>query len=374
MKGYHAVFSDDSRTAIATRLLISCAATVDLLMMTVEATGFHGCDKECQDLGGPFDTATQGWEGHLGPGFMYTRTCMGLLSDCVYLIYFLVRIRTYDSKEQGDENYLPEPAAIFKAYVQTEFARDFLALAPIYWCFFRNPWSRSNRILILLRFGVKDQEVSKLLVSMRIKMNLQMLRVMKFLFVLMLYVHAMTCITMIISYMLIIGKAAGRDEVLRWLDLQSAEEFSFGDYFGFYLHSQLWVWSNVSGWGGNWSPHTFVTSGWTYLNQFMGVFLYMYLLGGMVSLLQNFDLSAAEFASNRDKINKFLQLREVPPEMQLRVHTYLDEYWSLKHGVDEQEVLSSLPHFIRHDLAWFLNQQFLEKIPMFFGACAVVYI
>jgi hypothetical protein len=98
-----------------------------------------------------------------------------------------------------------------------------------------------------------------------------------------------------------------------------------------------------------------------------GVFLYMYLLGGMVSLLQNFDLSAAQFASHRDKINTFLQLREIPAEMQLRVHTYLDEIWLLKHGVDEQEVLSSLPHFIRHDLAWFLNQQFLEKIPMFFG-------
>ena len=87
----------------------------------------------------------------------------------------------------------------------------------------------------------------------------------------------------------------------------------------------------------------------------------------MVNLLQNFNLNAAAFASHRDKINTFLQLREIPAEMQLRVHRYLDEIWLLKHGVDEQEVLSSLPHFIRHDLSWFLNQQFLEKIPMFFG-------
>ena len=111
------------------------------------------------------------------------------------------------------------------------------------------------------------------------------------------------------------------------------------------------------------SPHEHRTE----LIWLQGVFLYMYLLGGMVNLLQNFNLNAAAFASHRDKINTFLQLREIPAEMQLRVHRYRDEIWLLKHGVDEQEVLASLPHFIRHDLAWFLNQQFLEKIPMFFG-------
>jgi len=29
------------------------------------------------------------------------------------------------------------------------------------------------------------------------------------------------------------------------------------------------------------------------------------------------------------------------------------------------ELLAQLPSFLRHDLAWFLNQQFLEKMPMF---------
>ena len=40
----------------------------------------------------------------------------------------------------------------------------------------------------------------------------------------------------------------------------------------------------------------------------------------------------------------------------------------LKHGVEEHYLLEQLPTFLRHDLAWFLNQQFLEKLPMFYGA------
>ena len=101
---------------------------------------------------------------------------------------------------------------------------------------------------------------------------------------------------------------------------------------------------------------------------FLGVFLYIFLLGGMVNLLQNIDLASAEFQAYRQKINTFLQLREVPSEMQMRVHSYLDHVWMLKHGVEEKDVLQSLPAFLRHDLAWFLNQHFLARIPMFYGA------
>jgi len=72
----------------------------------------------------------------------------------------------------------------------------------------------------------------------------------------------------------------------------------------FYLYSQLWVWSNVTGWGGNWSPRSVTTSGWTYINQFLGVFIYMWIFGEIVSLLQNFDLNGAEAKSEREKISR----------------------------------------------------------------------
>jgi hypothetical protein len=58
----------------------------------------------------------------------------------------------------------------------------------------------------------------------------------------------------------------------------------------------------------------------------------MYLFGEIVNILHNFDLTAAEFNAQRDKIKSFLQLRDVPPDMQLRVEDYLDEVWESKHG------------------------------------------
>ena len=58
----------------------------------------------------------------------------------------------------------------------------------------------------------------------------------------------------------------------------------------------------------------------------------MYLFGEIVNILHNFDLTAAEFNAQRDKIKSLLQLRDVPPDMQLRVEDYLDEVWDFKHG------------------------------------------
>ena len=66
----------------------------------------------------------------------------------------------------------------------------------------------------------------------------------------------------------------------------------------------------------------------------------------------------------------FLQARDIPHELQMRVGEYFDNVWELKHGVEEHELLDQLPTYLRHDIAWFLNQQFLEKLPMFYGADA----
>ena len=264
-ESYYNTFSSDSRTAMATRILISFFAIIDTMMMMTEATGFHGCNADCQDSGGTFARG-ESW-GHLGHEFLYMRSCLGLVSDAVYFIYFLVRMRTYDKTTTFEA--IPSARSIMMKYARTQFAPEFFAMAPIYWCFFHNPWVRANRILILLRFGINVQELSKLFMSVKLNVNLQFQRIVQYCGVLLFYVHVMTCKTMIICFLLLNKEPCGADEVRRWLDLQGADDFSFSDYPAFYLHCQLWVWSNVSGWGGNWSPHTFPTTAWTYLNQFM---------------------------------------------------------------------------------------------------------
>jgi hypothetical protein len=202
------------------------------------------------------------------------------------------------------------------------------------------------------------------------QIRIQILQLSVFLVALFVYVHFMVCITVIICWKVIMpdSEEAASVEVLRWLDIQDTDKADTTNVVFFYFHCSLWVWSNVSGFGGNWSPHSPWTTGWTYVNTFLGVFLYMYLFGGIVSILQNFDLATAEFNANRSKVTTFLQTRDVPYEVQLRVANYLDSVYELNHGVEEHALLDKLPSFLRHDIVWFLNQQFLEKLPMFYGA------
>jgi len=129
------------------------------------------------------------------------------------------------------------------------------------------------------------------------------------------YVHIMTCCTMMVCWSWISSDTdiedqghSGSEEVRRWLDIEDADKNDTNTFF--YFHCSLWVWSHVSGWGGNWSPHSPVTTGWTYVNQIIGVFMYMYLFGEIVSILQNFDLVAAEFGAKRSRILTFLQVRQ----------------------------------------------------------------
>eukprot|EP00293_Proteomonas_sulcata_P021417 CAMPEP_0184295820 /NCGR_PEP_ID=MMETSP1049-20130417/6728_1 /TAXON_ID=77928 /ORGANISM="Proteomonas sulcata, Strain CCMP704" /LENGTH=591 /DNA_ID=CAMNT_0026604629 /DNA_START=150 /DNA_END=1922 /DNA_ORIENTATION=- len=160
----------------------------------------------------------------------------------------------------------------------------------------------------------------------------------------------------------------GEDLTSRWLDLDSAEKVYEWKFL--YLHCQYWAWTNLTGWGGEWSPQSAAMIGWTFGNQIIGVFLYMYIFGEIVSILQNFDMAEAEFNAKRDMVNRFLNIREVPKDVQVRVHNWFERMWEAKHGTEEEKVLEYLPPFLRHDLAWHLNKLFIDRVPMFIGADA----
>ena len=105
-------------------------------------------------------------------------------------------------------------------------------------------------------------EAAKWLVYLRIQASGNLLQLSQFLVMLFVYVHSMTCLTMIVSWVWLSGDGEeSPHEVLRWLDIDDTERADTSQFVFFYFHCSLWVWSNVSGWGGNWSPHSFITSG-----------------------------------------------------------------------------------------------------------------
>jgi hypothetical protein len=126
---------------------------------------------------------------------------------------------------------------------------------------------------VLINSYSKD-EAAKWLVYLRIQASVNLLNLTIFLILLFVYVHSMTCITMILAWSWLSGDGEGSTvELRRWLDIDDTDSADTTNFVFFYFHCSLWVWSNVSGWGGNWSPHTPITSGWTYANQLLGKIL-----------------------------------------------------------------------------------------------------
>ena len=368
------IFFQDSPLVCAIHIMVTFMSVVDIGILMIESTGHHGCSQECRDHGGPFNAKNRQTptgepvRGYLGPSFLACRITLGLCSDLVYLVHFVIRTRTAPHSSIFKHKMRKRDIAL--QYLRSRvFLGDVVGCLPFFWLGCESPWCRLNRLVNILLIGMPNEEVQKWVLACRLHISMKTIELLKHVFSLIFYVHFMTCATMLVAWSWILPDHPGDEtEVERWLDIADSDKADMDRWDFFYLHCSLWVFSNVSGLGGNWSPHTAITSGWTYVNQCIGVFLYMYLFGEIVSILHEFDLASAEFQALRNKMDTFLQIRQVPTEMQERVRSYLDELWQLKHGVEERDALEKLPSFLRNDIRWFLNQQFLEKLPMFFGA------
>lgn len=188
----------------------------------------------------------------------------------------------------------------------------------------------------------------------------------RFLYWLLFWCHIVSCASLTIAWNDLETELNGEEYVRVWLKVGLDQDPSDRPYM--YLHCFAFAWCTLTGWVGEYEPQTPVQDAWMLANMIVGVFTYMYIFGEIVSIMQNFDLTSASFNARRDMVNTFLTTRQVPNDVKLRVHSYFEALWSHKKGMEENTVLDSLPEFLRHDLSYHLNKQFLDKVPMFIGA------
>jgi hypothetical protein len=258
----------DSREVRSLKNFVILFSLLDTCIVMLDAVGFHGCSVDCYEAGGPYSNESSHFRGHLGPTFYVIRWVFGVLSDLVYIAYIALSFRTTRKRRESDgaNSHTLKQTAV--RYLKTGFVVDFLACAPFYWMFFDIPWLRANRAWNFLMRGFDSEEAAKWFVNIRMHAKGQLLHLAQFVVVLLVYVHVMTCATMLVSWSwLSSNDEEPTTEILRWLDIDDTERAEPTSFLFFYFHCSLWVWSNVSGWGGNWSPHSPVTSGWTYMNQ-----------------------------------------------------------------------------------------------------------
>lgn len=141
------------------------------------------------------------------------------------------------------------------------------------------------------------------------------------------------------------------------------------DYFSNYIKALYWCITTITTIGyGDITPSTNVQTIYTMFVQLTGAGMYGYIIGNLASMLANSDLARTQFRAKMEKIQTFMQYRDVPNELQDSIRTYYDYLWNNRRGFDESAVLDELPSSLKVQVALHLNREIIEKVPMFRGA------
>ncbi|GAB4426643.1 MAG: hypothetical protein OHK0011_08240 [Turneriella sp.] len=130
-----------------------------------------------------------------------------------------------------------------------------------------------------------------------------------------------------------------------------------------------------------WAVTTFATIGYgdiTPLNvpqiayticvEIVGVGMFGYMIGNIASLLANLDIARSKYQEKINRLNLFLEYRDIPIALRQKLRHYYRYMWESRRGYDENLILKDLPSALQKELAMHIHADVIEKVPIFKGA------
>ncbi|AFM12169.1 ion transporter [Turneriella parva] len=97
------------------------------------------------------------------------------------------------------------------------------------------------------------------------------------------------------------------------------------DFFTNYVKALYWCITTITTIGyGDITPSTNAQTIYTMFVQLTGAGMYGYIIGNLASMLANSDLARTQFRAKMEKIQTFMQYRDVPGDLQDSIRTYYD--------------------------------------------------
>ena len=93
------------------------------------------------------------------------------------------------------------------------------------------------------------------------------------------------------------------------------------------------------------------------------------LLGAIATLMGSFAREKREFLAKVAKVKELTSYKKVPAEIESKIARYYEYMWTRYGGVNEAEVLATLPKSLRAVVSSHVMGPFLSRIP-FFSCCS----
>lgn len=132
------------------------------------------------------------------------------------------------------------------------------------------------------------------------------------------------------------------------------------------INAMYWAVTTLTTVGyGDLTPETNKEKIYTMVIMFMGVGMYGYIIGNIASLLSRWDAAKRDHMEKLERIISFMKHKKIPAQTQKRVRHYFFYLWETNQSIDYHAVLHELPPSIYFDLAKHLNEDLLQKVPLF---------
>ena len=243
--------------------------------------------------------------------------------------------------------------AIARRYLKGWFLIDLLATLPITWIFISSKYTALNRIFRFFRLT----RLFKLLGSTKTLNRAKKLSFIN---------PALMRLFVLIFWILV----AGHLVACGWIFIGGVGEYtSSGEYTSngaVYLEAFYWTVTTLTTIGyGDITPANPLQFIYVIIIMFMGAAIYGFIIGNIANIIANIDVAKSQFREKIENIDTFLKYRDIPGDLQTRIHDYYDYLWESRRGYEESKLLRDLPTSLKTQVAFFLNRDIIEKIPLF---------
>lgn len=136
-----------------------------------------------------------------------------------------------------------------------------------------------------------------------------------------------------------------------------------------YIRAIYWSYTTLVTVGyGDITPVTNEQTIYTIFVMIAGAGFYGYVIGNIASIIANRDLAKAQFLDKMDRVNNFMNFKNIPQDLKNKISEYYFYLWESKRGYEESQVMQDLPSSLKMKVALYLNKEIFQKIPLFHGA------
>ena len=143
-------------------------------------------------------------------------------------------------------------------------------------------------------------------------------------------------------------------------------ELARDDFFDLYLHSLYWTVTTLATVGyGDITPKTRIEIILAIGMMIVGALLYAFVVGNVVSILNQLDGGRSDYRKRQSAIADFLGHNGVDQDTITRVRRFNDYQWARTRGFQARELFEELPGELRSEVTYKMLRDQVETVPLF---------